>query len=100
MRQTHPAPPPVRRDGWTPARQLTFLHVLTRTRSVSAAARAAGMSRESAYRLRRRDPKGLFALAWNRTLVPEPAGVRGRKVDEGHRRSIAAALAPNVMASG
>lgn len=31
-------------------------------------ARAAGMSRESAYRLRKRDPHGLFAAAWDRAL--------------------------------
>ena len=43
--------PRVRRDGWTPERQLRFLDVLGRTRSVTKAARAAGMSRESAYRL-------------------------------------------------
>jgi hypothetical protein len=57
-----------RRDGWTPARQLRFLDALVRTRSVTGAAAAAGMSRESAYRLRNRDPKGLFAAAWDRAL--------------------------------
>ena len=57
-----------RRDGWTPARQLRFLDALARTRSVTRAARAAGMSRESAYRLRARDPGGLFAAAWDRAL--------------------------------
>ena len=54
-----PAKP--RFDGWTPARQLRFLEFLARTRSVTRAAAAAGMSRESAYRLRKRDPHGLFA---------------------------------------
>ena len=57
-----------RRDGWTPARQLRFLDVLAHTRSVTAAARAAGMSRTSAYRLRARDPNGLFAAAWDRAF--------------------------------
>jgi hypothetical protein len=57
-----------RHDGWTASRQLTFLATLARTRSVTAAARAAGMSRESAYRLRKRDPDGLFAAAWDRAL--------------------------------
>ena len=42
--------------------------MLARTRSVTRAARAAGMSRESAYRLRNRDPDGLFAAAWDRAL--------------------------------
>lgn len=58
----------LRRDGWTPARQLRFLDVLARTRSVTRAAAAAGMSRESAYRLRKRDPGGLFAAAWDGVL--------------------------------
>jgi hypothetical protein len=57
-----------RRDGWTIRRQLAFLDVLAQTRSVTAAARAAGMSRESAYRLRRRPSASLFAAAWDRAL--------------------------------
>ena len=59
---------PVRRDGWTAERQLAFLRALARTRSVSRAAAAAGMSRESAYRLRTRPAGALFA-AWDRTLA-------------------------------
>lgn len=58
-----------RRDGWTPARQLRFLDALARTRSVTRAAAAAGMSRESAYRLRSRPSSGLFAAAWDRALL-------------------------------
>ena len=57
-----------RRDGWTPQRQLAFLDTLAHTRCIAKAARAAGMSRESAYRLRARDPHGLFAAAWDRAL--------------------------------
>ena len=57
-----------RRDGWTPQRQLAFLDTLARTHCIAKAARAAGMSRESAYRLRARDPNGLFAAAWARAL--------------------------------
>jgi len=56
----------IRRDGWTAERQRRFLDTLWRTGSVSAAAASAGMSRESAYRLRRR--KGGFAADWNRAL--------------------------------
>ena len=63
------APPtPTRRDGWSAERQLRFLDTLGRTRSVTTAARAAGMSRESAYRLRAR--AALFALLWDRALQP------------------------------
>jgi hypothetical protein len=57
-----------RRDGWTPERQLRFLDALARTRSVTRAAAAAGMSRETAYRLRGRRDGALFAAAWDRAL--------------------------------
>nr|WP_314441701.1 hypothetical protein [uncultured Sphingomonas sp.] len=53
------------RLSWTPERQRIFLHWLERTRSASEAAARAGLSRESAYRLRARDPGGLFALMWD-----------------------------------
>ena len=61
--------PPVRHDGWSAERQLTFLQTLARTRSVTRAAAAAGMSRESAYRLRARPAGALFAAAWDKTLA-------------------------------
>jgi len=64
--------PKTRRDGWTVERQLRFLDVLARKRSVTRAAQAAGMSRESAYRLRGRD--ALFSALWNRA-------VKGHKVE-------------------
>jgi hypothetical protein len=63
-----PALPSTRRDGWTIRRQFAFLDALVRTGSVIAAASAAGMSRESAYRLRRRASAALFAAAWDRAL--------------------------------
>lgn len=63
-----PTPQRFRHDGWTPRRQLAFLDTLARTRSVTRAAAAAGMSRESAYRLRRRPSAALFAAAWDRAL--------------------------------
>ena len=61
-------PPKIRRDGWTAQRQLRFLDMLARTRSVTRAAAAVGMSRESAYRLRSRKGGVLFATAWDRAL--------------------------------
>lgn len=76
-------------DGWTPARQLAFLETLARTRSVSAAARAVGMSREGAYRLRRRPDAGLFAAAWDRAMGADRVGLTREEVDQGHRRVIA-----------
>lgn len=58
-------PPPDRYDGWTPARQARFLRELAATHCVSAAARAVGMSRQSAYRLRNRLKGQPFDNAWS-----------------------------------
>ncbi|MES2137681.1 MAG: hypothetical protein V4502_11565 [Pseudomonadota bacterium] len=63
----------IRRDGWTAERQLRFLDALAHTRSITKAATSAGMSRESAYRLRERPDGTLFALLWDRVLAPNPA---------------------------
>ena len=68
MDDSDSASPRIRRDGWTAERQLRFLAALAETASVSAAAAAAGMSRESAYRLRTRKQGALFAAAWDRAL--------------------------------
>ena len=70
-----------RADGWTPDRQLRFLDALETTRSVSRAAKAAGMSRNSAYRFRERRDGALFAALWDRILAPHFADVP--KVDIG-----------------
>jgi hypothetical protein len=69
--------PKTRSDGWTPARQLRFLDALATSGSVIKAAAFAGMSRESAYRLRGRKDGGLFAALWDRVVafVPAPAEV-------------------------
>ena len=67
--------PRIRRDGWTPERQLRFLEALAGTRSISRAAAAAGMSRESAYRLRDRREGALFAALWDRELAFQPQPV-------------------------
>lgn len=62
-------PEPSRRS-WTVDRQLRFLDTLARSRNVGQAAAAAGMSRESAYRLRKRDGAALFAALWDIALAP------------------------------
>ena len=63
----HPLPC-ARHDGWTAARQADFIGMLAETRSVAKAARAVGMGRESAYRLRRRAGAAGFAAAWDTAL--------------------------------
>lgn len=62
----------IRSDGWTAERQLSFLNALASTRSIVQAAAHAGMSRESAYRLRDRREGALFGLLWDRILSPAP----------------------------
>lgn len=60
---------PVRRrpryDGWTDEKQRRFIEVLADTGIVTAAAKAVGMSRESANRLRRSPHGTAFARAWD-----------------------------------
>lgn len=55
---------------WTVQRMNAFIETLQRTHNVAAAARAAGMSRRSAYRLRARLPGHPFDRAWEAALVP------------------------------
>ncbi len=64
-----PVPLRWRADGWTPVRQAAFLAVLAETRCVAKAARAVGMGRESAYRLRGRPGAESFAASWDRLLA-------------------------------
>jgi hypothetical protein len=95
-----PVPVKRRHDGWTPARQVAFIHRLALIGCVSAAARSVGKSRESAYRLLERPRAESFFAAWEkalgwgrkhasdlgieRAIVGERRGVyyRGRKIDE------------------
>jgi hypothetical protein len=60
---------PVRRrprtDGWTEEKQRRFIEHLADTGLVSAAAKAVGMTRETAYRLRRSAHGAAFARAWD-----------------------------------
>jgi hypothetical protein len=61
---------------WDTAKAVTFIVTLAATWSVTLAALEAGMSRKSAYALKRRDPA--FAAAWNAALAPR----QGNKVEE------------------
>lgn len=62
-----PVPLQSRRDGRSEGRQCAFLAQLYVTGSVTAA-KAVGMSRASAYRVRERDGAESFAHAWDRVL--------------------------------
>ena len=79
-----PVPVRARRDGWTPERQLAFILRLALLGGVAAAARAVGMSRESAYRLRDHPGAAGFAASWDKAL----GWGRGRATDIGTERAI------------
>lgn len=57
-----------RRNGWTPPQQARFILALAAMGSVSAAAKAVGMSRKSAYDLLDRPGAERFARSWERAL--------------------------------
>ena len=70
-----PVPLRTRRDGWTPARQARFIGLLVQLGCVRRAAAALGLSRESAYRLRRHAGAGSFRAAWDTAIkgVAQPS---------------------------
>lgn len=83
MHESHsPAPPPAgpdplaftpvpcaRHDGWTPRRQQDFIQALAVMGAVSRAAKAVGMSKQSAYKLREHPDAAGFAGAWDLALM-------------------------------
>jgi hypothetical protein len=62
------AVPYLRHDGWTPDRQRGFLEHLADSGCVRHAAAHVGMTKQSAYALRRRAPNSMFAFAWDAAL--------------------------------
>jgi hypothetical protein len=67
-----PVPVRVRRDGWTSERQREFIRLLHVRPDIGSAAKAVGMSRRSAYRLRERPGAESFAAAWDAALALRP----------------------------
>ena len=57
-----------RRNGWTEKRQRAFIAALAKCGSVSAAAKAIGMTARSAYRLLDAEGADDFARAWDEAL--------------------------------
>jgi hypothetical protein len=70
-----PVPVRARKDGWTVERQREFIGLLHVRPNIGEAAKAVGMSRRSAYRLRERPGAESFAAAWDSAfaLRPPPA---------------------------
>lgn len=64
-----PVPRRPRGDGWTPDVQRAFIQALADTGMVEHAARAVGMSVQSAYRLRHAPGGESFARAWTAALA-------------------------------
>lgn len=59
-----PVPVRPRHDGWTPGKQVAFIHALAETACVDEACRRVGMSQQSAYALRTRQDAVSFRQAW------------------------------------
>jgi hypothetical protein len=62
-----------RLDGWTPQRVAQFLETLAETGCVRDAARVAGLSKASAYRLRAKSPA--FAARWAQAMEAAQEGL-------------------------
>ncbi|MHA6719560.1 hypothetical protein ACX40Y_08900 [Sphingomonas sp. RS6] len=84
-----------RHDGWTPERQRQFIAELASHGGVAAAARAVGMTPQSANRLRRREGAAGFARAWD-AAVEEG---RIKALEEAIRRGVEGVVVP-VMRGG
>lgn len=72
----HVMPGRSRCDGWTPVKQAEFIGELAETRCVTEAARRVGMTRETAYRLRRRKWSESFCAAWDAAMGRPMAACR------------------------
>lgn len=95
-----PVPLRVRHDGWTADRQIAFIEALAETACIEEACRRVGVTRQSAYRLRRRECANGFRAAWDSALdhalhrleeaaldralngVPRPIFYKGEQVGE------------------
>ena len=80
-----PVPVRARKDGWTAERQREFIRVLHVEPNIGEAAKAVGMSRRSAYRLRERPGAESFAAAWDSAFALRPPPVRSNFSQLWHR---------------
>jgi hypothetical protein len=76
-----PVPRRSRRDGWTPDVQRAFIREMARAGGVTAAARAVGRSKRSAYTLLNHPLAGSFANAWSKALCRGREAVRDAAVE-------------------
>jgi hypothetical protein len=93
-----PVPLRSRAGGWTPEKQAAFLGALAVTGSVRAAAQRVDMSRETAYRLRRKRGAQSFARAWDVALRGRLERSRRVTRDEIAQRALHGLLKPLIYA--
>ncbi len=87
-----------RRNGeWSGGKAVIFIVTLGATRSVTLAARSAGMSRKSAYALKSRDPA--FAQAWNAALAVKPPATAERDKPKPATPSTSSSSMPSTLAA-
>ena len=85
-----------RRDGWTAEAQRRFIAALSVMGSVGAAAKAVGMGRVAAYRLRERGGGESFAKAWDMAV----AAGRARQYDVAMERALNGVTIVRVLRGG
>jgi hypothetical protein len=85
-----------RANGWSPAQQERFIQALAVMGSVGAAARAVGMGRASAYRLRERAGAESFGRAWDNAIGEG----RARMFDYAMERAMNGVTTVRVMRGG
>ena len=85
-----------RASGWSAAQQVRFIQALAAMGSVGAAARAVGMGRASAYRLRERAGAESFARAWDYAIDEG----RARMFDYAMERALNGVTTVRVLRGG
>lgn len=86
----------MRCDGWSPLQQQRFIRALSVMGAVGPAARAVGMGRGSAYRLRGRAGAESFARAWDAAIGEG----RARQFDYAMDRALNGVTTVRVMRGG
>jgi hypothetical protein len=80
-----PVPVSARHNGWSERRQHDFIAALAAMGSVTRAAKAVGMTKQSAYKLRERAGAEGFARAWDIALRMGYDEMFGRALDRALR---------------
>jgi hypothetical protein len=99
IRQHLPNPRPhIRRDGWTNGRRVTFFVTLAASGSVTFACASVGLSRKSAYALKKRDRT--FASLWDRALAMAGKARRNDRLPRAEGDKSGASISAATPSSG